>query len=267
MSHGHLPNIIQTFKESEGPLSVSGGWAQGRALYGGLVAALATEGMAKLLDEPLPIRSFMGSFVAPAPEQGLEVDAKILRQGRAVTQMRADVIAEGQVCLTSSAAFGRPRPGVHVPHQRPFNPAPLDSVPSAPEDPRRPKFLTNFEIRWTGGGIPGSGSGDMTTAMWVRHRQNMDDHPLAKIVAMADMPPPVVLAHYKGLALASTLSWSLEFLVPPEEMDTDWFYLDFSLDAAKEGYSIQSGNIFAEDGRLLAVSRQCMVYFEQTSRQ
>lgn len=263
MSQGQLPNIIQAFKDSDGPIDVSGGWAQGRALYGGLVGALAAEGMAALLDEPLPIRSFMGSFVAPAPETGLSVDARILRQGRAVVQARADLVADGQVCFTSSAAFGKPREGVFVPHQKPFNPAPKDSVPSAPDDPRRPKFLSNFEIRWTGGGIPMSGSGDMRTAMWVRHRANMDAHPLSKLVAMADMPPPIVLAHYNGLALASSLSWSLEFVTPPEDMNTEWFYLEFELEAAANGYSVQTGNIWGEDGTLLAVSRQCMVYFEQ----
>ena len=35
------------------------------------------------------------------------------------------------------------------------------------------------------------------------------------------------------------------------------------LDAAADGYTQQSGRIYEESGRLCALSRQCMAYFEQ----
>ncbi len=246
-----------------GSVQIPAGWAQGRAVYGGLVAAIAADAMANLLSAPRPIRSFLGNFVAPAPEGDLAIKTEILREGRAVVQTRADILSGDQVCFTASAAFGDDRPGVEmVPDKAVHMPA-RDSVPSMQKDLRPlPGFLDNFDIRWTGGGVPMSGSKDRRTSMWVRHRSDMNAFPIAKIISIADMPPPVILSHYDQPARASTMSWSIEFIVSPEQVQGDWFYLDFALDAAAGGYSQQSGSIYSESGALIALSRQCMVYFE-----
>jgi len=57
------------------------------------------------------------------------------------------------------------------------------------------------------------------------------------------------------------LTWSLEFVVPPESVKSDWLYLEFTVEAAADGYTQQSGKVFDETGQLCALSRQCMVYF------
>ena len=127
----------------------------------------------------------------------------------------------------------------------------------------RPNFsLQYFEGSWAGGGIPFSGKPDRKLHLWAKHRCDMNEFPAEKIVAIADIPPPVVLSHFSEPPVpASSLTWSLEFLVPPAEIESDWFYLEFTLEAAAEGYTQQSGRIFTEDGVLCALSRQCMVYF------
>ncbi|HAU08532.1 MAG TPA: thioesterase family protein, partial [Gammaproteobacteria bacterium] len=77
-------------------------------------------------------------------------------------------------------------------------------------------------------------------------------------------PPPFLLCHYdKPFVPASSVSWGLEFIVDPADVKGEWFYLDFDLDAAADGYTQQSGRIYEESGRLCALSRQCMAYFEQ----
>lgn len=259
-----LKEIINNLAENGGKsVQIPTGWAQGRALYGGLVAAIAAEAMSRHLASPRPIRSLLGNFVAPAPEGELAIKSEILREGRAVVQTRADVMAGDQVCFAASAAFGDDRPGIVVPPEK-AGPMPArDSVPAMQSGQRPlPGFLKNFDIRWTGGGVPMSGSKDMHTSMWVRNRSNMDAFPIAKIVSIADMPPPVILCHYDRPTRTSSMSWSIEFVVPPDQVGGDWFYLDFVLDAAASGYSQQSGKIFDETGTLVALSRQCMVYFE-----
>lgn len=257
-------HIMNALAANDGKsVDVTAGWAQGRALYGGLVAALAAEPMAMALETRRPIRSLLGNFVAPAPESELTIKTDILREGRAVVQTRADVLAGNQVCFTATAAFGDDRPAVSVPADVVFDPPARDSVPPMQSGTRLlPGFLSNFDTHWTGGGIPMSNSKDRATNMWVRHKSDMSAYPIAKIVGIADMPPPIMLCHYDRLVRASSMSWSLEFLVPPETITTDWFFLDFTLEAAANGYSQQSGKIFSEDGTLVALSRQCMVYFE-----
>lgn len=259
-----IQSIMENLMERGGTsVEVGEGWAQGRALYGGLVGALAAQSMASLLEEERPIRSLMGNFVAPAPTGELEVRSEILRQGRAVVQTRTDVVAGDQVCFAASAAFGDDRPGVSVAPVKAFDAPPRDSVPPMPQAQMLPGFLRKFDVHWTGGGVPMSNSGDRTTSMWVRNRADMSAFPIAKIVSVADMPPPVILAHYDRKVMASSMTWSIEFIVPPSRVEGDWFYLDYTLDAAASGYSQQSGLIYDEEGRLVALSRQCMVYFEQ----
>ncbi|UTW55536.1 thioesterase family protein [Kordiimonas sp. SCSIO 12610] len=239
------------------------GWSQGRAAYGGLVAAAASSSMISMLgDDAPPIRSFMGSFVAPASPGDCMLDARLVRQGKNVSQLASNVIANDKVCFQSMALFGANRDTKSVVPNFSFNPEPRDSVPPLVPNPMMPPFLSKFDCHWSGGGIPLSGSKDRRLGLWVRHRSDMSRYPVEKIISICDFPPPIMLSHYTKPVMVSSLSWSLEFLMPVQDIKSDWFYLDFNLDAAANGYSQQSGYVFTEDGQLCALSRQCMVYFE-----
>lgn len=240
-------------------------WSQGRAAFGGLVAAFASLGMKKELDPSPPLRSLMASFIAPLPPASLSVEATVQRQGRNVTQCSATVISEGKPALQALGVFGQARDGIRVDAPPLNDPLPRSNgIPFADYSTRMPTFLNQFEGCWVGDAMPFSGSRSRRLNMWVRHRCDMSDYPAEKIIAIADMPPPVLLCHYeKPFVPASSVSWGLEFLVDPAEVQGDWFYLDFDLDAAADGYTQQSGRIYEESGRLCALSRQCMAYFEQ----
>ena len=112
------------------------------------------------------------------------------------------------------------------------------------------------------GNAPFSGRQSRNMALWVRHRTDLSDLPTEKLVTIADIPPPVILTHFdKPPVPSSSLTWSLEFVVPPETIKSEWFYLEFTVEAASAGYTQQSGKIFDESGQLCALSRQCMAYF------
>lgn len=259
-----MPQLLRWVTDDEASsVSISSGWSQGRAVYGGLAAAIGLVAMEKLVDNSAPLRSLMTSFVAPLPEALVTANARMMRSGRSVTQTSVDVMAGAQIALHASAAFGGARDTLAVASATDFNPSPRDSVPLLGKSIKQlPGFLSRFDIHWTGGGIPLTGTKERRTGMWVRHRDNMDEFPAAKIVSLADIPPPVMMCHYSKPVMASSLSWSLEFVVPAEEIESDWFYLDYELEAAAAGYSQQNGRIFTGDGTLVALSRQCMVYFE-----
>jgi len=259
-----MPQLLSQLADDEASsVAISSGWSQGRAVYGGLAAAIGLVTMEKLVDSSVPLRSLMTSFVAPLPQELVSAKARMMRAGRSVTQTSVDVMAGEQIALHASAAFGGPRNTLAIEPAADFNPSPRDSVPLLGKSVRQlPGFLSRFDIHWTGGGIPLSNTQERRTGMWVRHRDNMDEFPAAKIVSLADIPPPVMMCHYSKPVMASSLSWSLEFVVPAEDIESDWFYLDYELEAAAAGYSQQSGRIFTGDGTLVALSRQCMVYFE-----
>lgn len=264
MDDTKLNDIFGELENSEESVTrFSEHWSQGRSAFGGLAAGFATTAMRKLLPQPQPLRSLMVSFVAPIAPGEVSVKAKIVRQGKNVTQCDAAVFSDGKIGLQAMAAFGNPRAA--------FNPAPAEpkALPDRTQGlafseraKRLPHFLQYFDGYWMDGGMPFSGHYKPFLGMWVRHRQDVSRYPIEKLVAIADIPPPVLLSHFeKPPVPASSLSWSLEFVEEPESIEGDWFFLEFEVDAAADGYTQQSGRIFDEAGRLVALTRQCMVYF------
>lgn len=263
MSELTLPEILAAVRSETSTATVTDGWMQGRAAYGGLGAALAAAGMRQVLPEDKALRSLMVSFVGPIPAGNVTVASELLRQGKNVSQATVRIKDGETVCLQAAAAFGGSRDTKAAPADAAFTPEPRDSRPPLdPENMPLPAFLKNFDIHWTGGGIPTSARADRRLGMWVKHKADMEAYKNEKLIALADIPPPVMMSHYDRPIMASSLSWALEFVVPAETVDSDWFYLEYQLEAAEGGYSQQSGRIFADDGTLVALSRQCMTYFE-----
>lgn len=264
MQHTDIVSILQTLQDNpENITRFDASWSQGRSAFGGLAAAFAVTAMRKLLDRPQPMRSLMVSFIAPIPPGAVAVSAKIQRSGKNVTQMTADVMANGQIGLQAMGVFGNPRPAISIAPESNFSPIPREQgISFASHAKRLPHFLAYFDGYWVGGGRPFSGTRDRNLAMWVKHKTELSAFPAEKLISICDIPPPVILSYFDTPPVpASSLTWALEFVVPPETIVGDWFYLEFYAEAAADGYTQQSGRIFDETGRLCALSRQCMVYF------
>ena len=263
MTDDQMNTILTRLEDSDENITEFGpSWSQGRAAFGGLVGAFASLSMRKLIKEQKPIRSFMASFIAPTPAGPIKTKAYIQREGKSVTQCSSSVFSEeGNLCLQAMGVFGSSRETLNVQPHNDFNPISRNDGIRFSEAKRFPQFLENYDGCWVGPGIPGSGASE-TLTMWVKHRCNMSEYPAESILAIADMPPPVLLSHFKDRTVpASSVTWSVEFLIEPDSFAHDWFYLEFKMDGAKDGYTQQSGRIFTEDGELCALTRQCMVYF------
>ncbi len=238
-------------------------WLQGRSAFGGLVAAFTVTAMGKVVGSDVPLRSLMVSFIAPLPHGEVNVTTRTMRQGKNVTQLFAEVLDGDTVCLQALGVYGKARQAlrVEVEHDIEFLPR-EQGVPFSRYADRTPPFLQAFDGSWVNKGMPFSGSKEQELAMWVKHRDDLGSFPNEKLVAIADIPPPVILSYFdKPPVPASSLTWSLEFVRPPQQIKGDWFYLHFVTEAAADGYTQQSGRIFDEQGELCALSRQTMVYF------
>ena len=249
--------------------NVSEFWSQGRSVFGGIAAALAVTAMRKEVEADRSLRSLTVSFVGPLLPGESMVKTRVLRQGGNVTQTSAEVVQDGQICLQAGAAFGKPRDGISIPIDHGFEPGrPETDVPMLDQDSQRmPGFLRFIDGCWIGGGTPLSGDAKDQINIWAAHRTDMKSFPEAAIVAIADLPPPVLLNRFTATKVpSSSLSWSLEFVTPPERISSRWFLLRFDLEWAADGYTQQSGKIFSEDGRLAALSRQTMVYFQPRTK-
>lgn len=262
-----------------GPFVLPSHWMQGRAAFGGLVGALgahtarlaftahaAARGEAAVVEASArPLRSALVTFAGPAGGETV-ITTRILRVGRSAGLVGVDIYSDGALAANMSFAFGAGRPttasqlgdGTTAPERA--------AMPSAPHmPPPMPQFLNNMEIKFTGEGVPASGAKDRFMSAWVRLREDTPAAPDAKLLLIADMPPPVVMSHYKVPINASSMTWALEFVESPASIPDAWFFLRYEMLAGGDGYTQQRGMIYGEDGRLLAVSQQTMTYFEPES--
>src|SRR5262245_58690038 len=90
-------------------------WSQGRAMFGGLVAAVGNEALRRLVPRDRPLRSLQTTFVGPPTPGTWRIDARVLRVGKAVTLAHCDVVDKEQVVASIVGVYGTARQSaVHV---------------------------------------------------------------------------------------------------------------------------------------------------------
>jgi acyl-CoA thioesterase len=94
---------------------------------GGIVSAVALRAMADTLGEPAQsLRSLHTTFCAQVPDGEVVVDVEVLRRGRSMSQLRAEVAAPGAARgHLTTGIFGAERPGFDFTDLRP----PADRTP------------------------------------------------------------------------------------------------------------------------------------------
>ena len=253
-----LRELLAGFDPAHG-LDLPPDWHQGRTAYGGLTAALSLlAARAVSGPQPGPLRSTQVAFVGPA-EGRLQFDARQLRAGRSVCSTGVDVSGGQGLAARCLFVFGQPRassighdfcasPGVGGPESYPA----LDLAGS----PLAPAFITHFQLRPAGGGLPVSAAENPEMLAWVRHRDGAGLDPTLALLALADALPPAAFTSYSEPAAISSISWSFDLLGPVPA--SQWFLLRSASVHAAEGYSVQSMQAWDEDGRMVLCGRQCV---------
>ncbi|OZB11021.1 MAG: acyl-CoA thioesterase II [Marinobacter sp. 34-60-7] len=240
-------------------------WGQGRATFGGLVAALVFERMSAQVAPGRAMRALQVSFVGPVePDVPAQFEASLLREGKAVSQVEGRILQNGEPKLVCLASFGGDRESVV---QVPPLPAPeataVDQCQSLPYlKGVTPEFTRHIEMRWAFGNMPFSGRGGREMGGWMQFREPPAQWTDAHIVALVDAWPPALLPHIKGPAPASSLTWTIEFVQPqPAIGRNDWLLYRAEIEHAKDGYGHTAAMIWREDGELVAISRQTVTVF------
>ena len=84
-------------------------WSQGRATYGGLVAAGALGAMQAVVEPTRAVRNLLVNYVAPVEPGAVTCRVELLRTGKAATQLLARVEQRAAVCVVASGVFGETR--------------------------------------------------------------------------------------------------------------------------------------------------------------
>ncbi|HEX8592114.1 MAG TPA: thioesterase family protein [Pseudomonas sp.] len=250
------------------PLSVTipAQWGQGRACFGGLMAALLYEAMRARVPDHRPVRSLAITFVGPAePGVPIAFEVEVLREGKAVSQVLGRAMQNGEVMTLMQGSFGAPRESTIAVQAEPA-PA-LKPVQACLQMPfisgAMPEYLQFMDMRWGLGGLPFSNTPSPAIGGYVRFRE-IEHGPLteAHLLALVDTWPPALLPHLNKPAPGSSLTWTIEFVQPMPQLDThDWCMYRAVIEHARDGYGHTAAMLWSPAGELVAISRQTVTVF------
>ena len=259
-----LDALLHTAQHST-HLEIPATWGQGRATYGGLVAALLLAHVQGQLGSDRVLRSVTLSFVGPVTASAATLACEVLRTGKSVTQAYARLTQDGQVQAVLLASFGQARdssiivPAVHTTPAFAQAEA-LNAMPYIAG--MMPEFLQHIDLRWAEGALPYSGADQPNFAGWMRYKQPSAAFGVAHLLGLIDSWPPAVLPMFRGVAPASTLSWTVEFVQIPQHMNGhDHWQYQVTTDASADGYAHTQAHIWSASGQLVAISRQTVAVF------
>ncbi|MFT5839850.1 MAG: acyl-CoA thioesterase II [Flavobacteriales bacterium] len=262
-----LDSVKQQTKIKDGSiiLSVAGSWTQGRTLYGGISASLVYQAMREAVDNKKVMRSLNTHFIGPIEADcEFSITVEVLREGKNVTQVVGRLIQDNKVAVMSQASFGLERQSnVHISneiqHEMDYPQKP-NLIPHSPKV--TPNFLAYFELTQTKGGWPFTENKNTVLHGWMRFKKQPNDFSDAHLVALIDIWPPTVLQMLREPAMASTMSWNLDFIHPHQKTSgSDWFAYQAQTRQSADGYSNTEANIWDKHGTLVAISRQVVAVF------
>ena len=239
-------------------------WGQGRTLFGGLTAGLATAAAKLSVEQLPPLRSVQVNFIGPVGFQPLFLP-QLLRRGKNSAIIHVDVIADGQVATRCQLVFGNARKSeLSVPAEpgRKF-PAPESVEPFVMKQmmPFVPPFFRQFDTRLLEGARPISGADTGYIHVWSRHRDSDSRSGIAALVAIADVLPPAGAAMLNTPGPMSSMTWMLNFLTEEPLTDDGWWRLDTRLTSAGNGYTSQKMSIWNRRGEQVAEGLQNVAIF------
>lgn len=262
MDFAQLLDAVRTHPEA---VSIPAHWGQGRAVYGGLVAALLYHAMAGHTDAPL--RTFAVTFVGPvATELPVRIEVEVLRQGKSVTSLLARACQGDATLSVAQASFGVGRPSVID-----VSAVPVATMKALPECTRidyvkgeTPEYVRHLDMRWGIGALAFTATPSPAIGGWMRVREPVPGQRLdaAYLLLLADAWPPAVLPHLPAPTAGSTLSWTIELMQPMPEMNTEqWLRYRAQIEHARDGYGHTAAAIWSDTGALVAISRQTVTVF------
>lgn len=240
-------------------------WGQGRATFGGMVAAALYQKMALQITDDRPVRSIMLSFVAPVVPGAIEVRVQRLREGKAASQLQATAYQADQVCAVMLASFAGQRESmVRVePASAPVFKDP-DAVQACPFIPGlTPDFTRYFDYRYTEGKMPFMGSKQKSMGGWITLREeSAQGISVAQILALLDAWPPAVFSMLNKPASGSSLTWTISFVNLPDDCSAnDWWQYLGDIQSSENGYSHIDGTLWDKHGKVAVISRQTVSVF------
>ena len=267
---GHTPfsAIIEALSRSpERTVSVPDAWRQGRAMFGGLAAALCVQAAIDEIPDLPPLRSAQFLFVGPATDS-VRMSASLLRRGKSAVLASADMSDATGALVRSHLCFGNSCPSAidHDDLKAPDVAGPESYARfKPPSGSGAPVFFQNFAMRVAGKGMPFSGATEPDFLTWMRFGAEADltadIAPAVALVCIADAPPSSGVLMFKAPAPISTVTWAVDVLTDRPSTKEGFWLVRRRLDFARDGYSTETITVWNSDREPVMIARQNVALF------
>ena len=238
---------------------IAPGWHTPRGPLGGYVMAIVLNGMLLAVDDQSrQPRSLTVHFLRPPTDGPVVVVPAVERAGRTMTTVTARLVQDDKLIALALGAFGAawesplledaPLPPVEAPD--PSRPPIGDLREGRP----RPEFTERLTMQHRFGDPPFSSSARGETGGWLGLRESRPIDALA-IVVLADAWFPAPWPRLKELAPAPTIDLTVHFRAPLPLPD-GVLLGRFRSRLVRDGFFDEDGDLWAQDGTLVAQSRQ-----------
>jgi len=233
-------------------------WWVYRGPHGGYVGAIVMRAMVEALaDQDRPPRSFTIHYLRPPNEGKVEIATTVEREGRAMTNVSARLLQDGQVMAVALGAFSRGRPSLDYAEVAMPDVPGADTLDEAGIE-GAPPHIVLFEHRPLIGPAPFSGGDAALTGGWLRLREP-EVADAAAIIVYSDAWMPAVFSRVQDRVGVPTVDLSVHFRVPVPLEDAspdDHYLVVFRTPVAGDGFLVEDGEIWSPAGVLVAQARQ-----------
>ncbi|MBX3272126.1 MAG: thioesterase family protein [Sandaracinaceae bacterium] len=260
------PFAVASRFEPVGPNRFSGelteDWYQGRALYGGLTAAILVRAMEAHADGR-PLRTVHTTFCAPATAGPAEVLTEVVRAGRSAAFVRATMVRDGEALAIATATFARERRSFAERFEPPpLVLPPLDSVESGPPALYLPSFCRYFEFRQALGYASFSGAPEAHVGGWCRLREGPVQAEPALAPLFLDSWAPAALSRHPRWAPCASIDIFVQLHRVLDGEPLDWLGYEARSALSDSGYADEHATLYDAEGRTIATARQLIAIFD-----
>ena len=229
---------------------------------GGVIAALLLRAAQASVAPDRSPRTITVHYVRPPVEGEVEMEVSVDRTGRTVSFVSVRMLQSDRLVASAMVALATARDAPIEWEQR--SPPQVRSLAESfmmegdgSEIPIRDRWDQAWAV-----GVPGQAltevSGGFEAGGWLR-LADPEPYDAAVIAAMSDAWVPAVMVHSEAAVHTPTLELTVHFRRDIAEADLDpneHCCAVFRQHSAHEGFLDESGEIWSEDGRLLAMCRQ-----------
>jgi len=231
-------------------------WYQGRSLFGGIQASALLAAMQHQTE--LPPRAFSAQFVQPLQQGPTEVHVDVLREGRRLTQIRAELRQGSRVGTVGIASFGERVDGDPIREAAPAAPSfpPIEQTRRLPPNPPMPRFTQHIDFRYLMGGIPFHGKGEPSIGGYCRVMGPAPQDAMMWLTLL-DAWPPISFSYARGVRAGATIDMSVVFFKDaPGGVGEDFYTYRANAAEMSGGFFEEDRWLWAPDGTPVARMRQ-----------